>query len=229
MPDEPQSWADVYDRRARVFDNPLDICEFYCGEGHVAEDWLAGARDLITSALQLQPTDRVLEVGCGCGVIMQTLLGRAAEFTGDDPAASVLDKARSVLPDVRFEVGSAAALPFPDGAFDKAFSYQVFHYLGSFDTARAGILEMKRVVRPGGRILIGHVPNADREAEYQLQRRRRTFARQQTVEHNLRWLWYPPQFFEQLRGEFESVVIDTSERAFDPNYRWRMDVVLNVG
>ena len=228
MSDEPQSWAEVYDRRAKAFDNPLDICEFYCGEGHVAEDWLAGARDLIVNALQLQPTDKVLEVGCGCGVIMQTLLNRAAEFTGVDPAANVLEIARTAIPNARFEVGSAAALPFHDGSFDKAFSYQVFHYLGSFDTARAGILEMKRVVRSGGRILIGHLPNADREAEYQEQRRRRNFARQSTVEHNLRWLWYPPQFFDQFRDEFASVAIDTSERAFDPNYRWRMDVVLTV-
>ena len=228
MSDEPQSWAEVYDRRAKAFDNPLDICEFYCGEGHVAEDWLAGARDLIVNALQLQPTDKVLEVGCGCGVIMQTLLNRAAEFTGVDPAANVLEKVQTAIPNARFEVGSAAALPFHDGSFDKAFSYQVFHYLGSFDTARAGILEMKRVVRSGGRILIGHLPNTDREAEYQEQRRRRNFARQSTVEHNLRWLWYPPQFFDQFRDEFASVAIDTSERAFDPNYRWRMDVVLTV-
>jgi SAM-dependent methyltransferase len=228
MPDEPQSWADVYDRRAQVFDNPLDICEFYCGEGHVAENWLAGARDLIVNALQLQPTDRVLEVGCGCGVVMQTLLGRAAEFTGVDPAAKVLEKARATIPNARFEVSSAAALPFPGGTFDKAFSYQVFHYLGNFETARAAILELKRVVRPGGRILIGHLPNADREAEYQAQRQQRTFARQHAVEHNLRWLWYPPQFFEQFRDEFASLVIDTAEKAFDPNYRWRMDVVLTV-
>ena len=228
MPDEPQSWAEVYDRRAKVFDNPLDICEFYCGEGRVAEDWLVGVRDLIVSSLRLQPTDRVLEVGCGCGVIMKSLLDRAAEFTGIDPAENVLEKARTAIPDARFVAGSGAAQPFPDSSFDKAFSYQVFHLLGSFETARGTLLELKRVVRHGGRILIGQVPNADREAEYQEERRQRTFSRQQTVEHNLRWLWYPPQFFDQFRGEFASVVIDTAEHAFDPNYRWRMDVVLTV-
>ncbi|MFN8710299.1 MAG: class I SAM-dependent methyltransferase [Planctomyces sp.] len=223
-----RSWADLYDRRAELFENPLDICEFYVGDRHTNDDWFRAAGDHISSAIQLSSTDNVLEIGCGCGVIMKSLMSRGGRFTGVDPARKVLAKAAESIPDASFFCASVDQLPFPNQTFDKAFSYQVFHYLGDLETASRGIQEIRRVVRPGGRIMIGQIPDASREADYQEHRKQRGFSRPEQIEHQLRWLWYPPEFFDQFRNDFQEVVIDQSVPEFDPIYRWRMDVLLTV-
>jgi ubiquinone/menaquinone biosynthesis C-methylase UbiE len=54
-------------------------------------------------------------------------------------------------PWVRFEMGEATQLPFPDGVFDAAISVQVYEYVREVDAALA---EMFRVLRPGGRAAV---------------------------------------------------------------------------
>jgi ubiquinone/menaquinone biosynthesis C-methylase UbiE len=222
------SWAEVYDERARRFENPLDICEFYSGDRPCDEAWFRGACDLVADALELRPEDRVLEVGCGCGVLMSRLIERGGTFVGVDPAAAVLAKAASSVPRATFHQASAESLPEADAQFDKCYSYQVIHYFGDYEAAERAILEMRRVVKPGGRILLGQVPNAEMHDLYQERRRARSFARDGRVAHSLRWLWYSPEFFMGLRDRFSEVEVRRVEHEFDPIYRYRMDVVLVV-
>lgn len=221
-------WADVYSERARKYQNPLDVCEFYSGREHYSEEWFQQTANRIDEALNLQPRDRVLEVGCGCAVIMKHLLPRVAEFVGVDLSEGVLEIARRSLPGVAFHHASAAKLPFPDASFDKYFSYQSFHLFDTMDVGRAAIEEIRRVLRPGGRALIGQVPNADREEEYQQIRKSRSFQREQRVAHQLRWLWYPPSFFQQFAGQFSAIEIRQVATESDIASPFRMDVVLTV-
>ncbi len=221
-------WSEVYTERAREFANPLDVCEFYSGDQHYSQEWFQETAARIGESLCLEPQDRVLEVGCGCAIIMKYLLPRAKEFVGVDLSAGVLDLARQSLPHVSFQLASAADLPFADAAFDKCYCYQAFHYFDEFAVARQAVDEMRRVVRPGGRILIGQVPNVDFEAEYQQARRSRTFHREQRVQHDLRWLWYSPRFFDEFRDRFTTVEIRRLASDTDLASKYRMDVLLTV-
>jgi SAM-dependent methyltransferase len=97
--------------------------------------------------------DRVLDVGCGTGSLAFELPRAAgiAMVAGIDLTPGFIEfaRARNSDPRIRFELGDARDLPFPDNSFDRAFSLLVLHFLP--DAARA-VAEMRRVVRPGGTV-----------------------------------------------------------------------------
>jgi len=101
----------------------------------------------------LDPGDawRWLDVGCGSGAFTNMLVERYAPLSvhGIDPSEEQLAFARARVssPVVRFDVGGATAVPFPDDAFDAAVMPLVIFFVP--DPAK-GVAEMARVVRPGG-------------------------------------------------------------------------------
>lgn len=108
--------------------------------------------------LDLRAGDRVLDIGCGAGhltVDLSRAVGKEGLVIGLDPSGAMLDAARrrcSGCENVTFETGSAEAIPLEDGAVDKAVSLQVFEY---FDDIDRPLAEAFRVLRPGGRLVIG--------------------------------------------------------------------------
>jgi SAM-dependent methyltransferase len=93
----------------------------------------------------------VLDVGCGTGVLMAELARRGAEVTGVDSSTEMLAEARGRLgADVELRVGSAEALPFPDGRFERAVLRLVVHLV---DRGKA-LPELARVLSANGRAVI---------------------------------------------------------------------------
>ena len=91
---------------------------------------------------------RVLEAGCGTGLI----LGRVAEFAstavGIDLSPGMLQKAHER--GLRVANASITELPFADASFDVAYSFKVLAHIEAIEKA---LSEMARVVRPGGHVL----------------------------------------------------------------------------
>lgn len=110
--------------------------------------------------LALRPGQRLLDVGCGLGDAALALgvdLGADGEVVGVDGSGRMVAEARararaarSNCP-TRFAVGDALALDEPDDAFDAVRSERMLQWVE--DPARA-VLEMARVVRPGGRVCL---------------------------------------------------------------------------
>jgi SAM-dependent methyltransferase len=94
---------------------------------------------------------RVLDVGCGPGALTTELVRRvgAENVTAVDPSESFLRAARERHPGVTVAEATAEELPFAGAAFDQALAQLVVHFMTD---PVAGIREMKRVVRPGGRV-----------------------------------------------------------------------------
>jgi SAM-dependent methyltransferase len=113
--------------------------------------------------LQLAPHDRVVEVGFGGAVIVPQLLRGAAFVCGVDRSGDVVDAAGSRFADAvrgrraEFRVGTVENLPLPDAAFDKGFSVHTVYFWQSLG---AGSAEFARVLKPGGRIVLGFLPRA---------------------------------------------------------------------
>lgn len=103
---------------------------------------------------ELRPGMRLLDVGCGPGSITRGLAERLApgQVVGIDVSRETLEAARQDaaacgLDNLRYEEGSVYELPFPDASFDVAYAHQVLQHLRE---RGAALVEMLRVVRPGG-------------------------------------------------------------------------------
>jgi ubiquinone/menaquinone biosynthesis C-methylase UbiE len=106
--------------------------------------------------LDLQPGERVLDVGCGTGVFLPLLadaVGPAGQVTGIDHGAPFVEEARqrvAALTSVRVDAGDAYALPYASNAFDAVHCERLLMHL---DVPAAALREMQRVVRPSGRVV----------------------------------------------------------------------------
>jgi SAM-dependent methyltransferase len=100
----------------------------------------------------------VLEIGCGTGHWLALLGGRAA---GIDPSGRMIARAKAAAPAATLVRAAAERLPWKTGTFDRVFCINAAHHFQ--DRARA-IAETRRVLRPGGGVLIaGREPPSDEE------------------------------------------------------------------
>jgi ubiquinone/menaquinone biosynthesis C-methylase UbiE len=111
-------------------------------------------RQLVEQA-RIGPGQRVLDLGCGTATLSLLIKRRQpdAEVVGIDPDPAVLAIARAKAAGageaIALDEGSATALPYPDGSFDRVLSSLVFHHLTRADKFQAA-REVARVLRPGG-------------------------------------------------------------------------------
>jgi len=137
---------------AREYDRRMDVLLKTFG----ADD--STLREQLMTPLRLQPGARVLETGCGTCRDTLPLASRAARVVATDLSADMIRGGRSavarstVAERVRFCVSDAVALPFKTGAFDAAYH---FGGLNLFADIGRGLAEMARVVKPGGRVVVG--------------------------------------------------------------------------
>ena len=114
----------------------------------------------ISNLARFQPGETVLDVGCGTGTLAITAkqhTGSAGRVYGIDPGPKQIARARSKAARaglaIDFQVGMIERLAFPDQTFDLVLSTFMMHVLPD-DLKRAGLTEMARVLKPGGRVLV---------------------------------------------------------------------------
>ena len=134
---------------------------------------LAAVRDLVEPA----PGDRVLDLGSAGGAVTHFLSTFGCDATGVDAEPRAVELAATLFPQLRFEVADVAALPFPDGSFDKAVAADLVEHLEEEPFA-AMLAEAARVLVPGGTITI-YTPNARHPIEW-LKERDLVLARNET-------------------------------------------------
>ena len=110
--------------------------------------------------------DRVLDVGCGTGVLARAAaerVGRTGRVAGVDPNDAMLAVARRLGPDVAWKTGVAENLPYPDASFDGVVSQFALMF---FTDPHAAITEMARVLASGRRVAIATWASLDTTPGY---------------------------------------------------------------
>ena len=147
----------------------------------------------IVSLLQLRRWDRVLDLGCGTGVLTKLIADELDDTVGGvsvgiDAAAKMIRVARKKRENstCRFEVAAAEDLPFEDGSFDAVVSSLFFHHV-PLELKQEALSEAYRVLVPGGKLIIAdmHTP---------------TTWMGWVVSHVSRWFFLQPQIGENIRG-----------------------------
>lgn len=103
------------------------------------------------AALDLLAGERVLDVGAGTGISTAELARSGAYVVGSDISLGMLAAGRRARPRLPLLAGDALALPFPDATFD---AVAVSFALRNMVDPVAALRELRRVTRPGGRLVI---------------------------------------------------------------------------
>ncbi|MFZ5894830.1 MAG: class I SAM-dependent methyltransferase [Myxococcota bacterium] len=111
-------------------------------------------------ALDLKPTDSVLEIGFGHGRAIERAAKQLAngKITGIDFSETMVHMAtrrcRKFIEQgrVKIDLGDSARLPYPDSAFDKVYSVHTIYF---WPKPAEQLKEIHRVLRPGGRLVLG--------------------------------------------------------------------------
>lgn len=117
---------------------------------------MATRRAAVVEALAPRRGQRVLEAGCGAGLLLREIglaLGPHGLAAGVDISPDQIAAAARLcdgVPAVKPETGDIAALSYPEDVFDAAIAVQVIEYI---DDAGAALAEIGRVLKPGGRLL----------------------------------------------------------------------------
>lgn len=156
----------------------------------------------IVDALNAQPQQRVLDLGCGTGVLTRMIADKLDSSAGGfclgiDAAAkmiAVADKKRS-SPAGLFDVMAAENLVLEDNSFDAVVSSLFFHHV-PLDLKQKSLSEARRVLKPGGRLLIAdmHTPSTFFGA---------------VVSYSARWFFLQPEIAENIKGVLPELIAQT--------------------
>jgi ubiquinone/menaquinone biosynthesis C-methylase UbiE len=147
----PDVWTTVAELDTATQDRLADVLET-----RAADPQQQAIRRAFLAEIEFPAQARVLEVGCGTGVLTRLLAGapRVGSIVGVDPAPSLLRRARELtagLSGVEFRQADGRSLPFEDAAFDVVACDSALCHIPGPERALA---EACRVLRPGGRLAV---------------------------------------------------------------------------
>jgi ubiquinone/menaquinone biosynthesis C-methylase UbiE len=126
------------------------------GRGDEMEAHHSDITEQTLASMDIQPEDRILDLGCGTGWATRRMarLATAGEVIGLDVADEMLrraEQASSAFRNVRYVWGSAEKIPEADNAFNKVLSVESFYYYANQGKA---LDELRRVMSPGAKLFI---------------------------------------------------------------------------
>lgn len=164
-------------------------------------EFLHVAREIIR-LLDLRYGHDLLDVGCANGLMDILLSGCCRSVLAVEPLEELATLARKNLAyysNVRVQAGHGAAIPAGEGSFDRVLMLEVIQMI-ALDEARDVVHELRRVTRPGGRILFGNIPDSRRRDEFlgpylegvRLATHLSEEQKAEIIARNLKTTWYDP-------------------------------------
>ncbi len=100
------------------------------------------------------PREKVLDLGCGNGRLLQIFKEIDIDYTGVDSSEKLIEIAKKLYPNAKFQVADALHPPFPTNHFDKIYSVAVLHHIPSNQLRLEFLDGVKRVLKPDGLLIL---------------------------------------------------------------------------
>ncbi len=152
-------WQDRAVTRADLDKQPQDVAAMFDGVADrydLTNDVLSMGQDrrwrrAVVKAVALQPGDRLLDLAAGTATSSEPFADAGVRTVASDFSLGMLRVGHRRRPDLSMVAGDGTRLPFADGAFD---AVTISFGLRNIVDHQAGLAEMLRVTRPGGRLVV---------------------------------------------------------------------------
>lgn len=139
---QPADVASMFDRVAKRYDLLNDVLPL-----GLTRAW----RKQVSAAINPKPGERILDLAAGTGSSSRPLADAGAEVIAGDISEGMLAEGRRRQPDIDFRFADALELPFADDEFDVV---TISFGLRNVQNVNRALREMRRVTRPGGRLVV---------------------------------------------------------------------------
>lgn len=158
--------------------------------------------EYIANLIGLKSRDTLIELCCGNALILGQLADRCAKATGVDFSRILLEQAQEMFPNA-FEMlhGDVLEIDLPDNSEDVALIYFAIQHFNQKDAVRL-IQKTVNLLKPGGRLLVGDIPDASKLWQYLDKPEYRKDYIQRILEcRPMIGTWFDREFFEAV-GEY---------------------------
>ncbi|HYY49525.1 MAG TPA: class I SAM-dependent methyltransferase [Nitrososphaeraceae archaeon] len=155
---------------------------------------------VMSEYVDIRSDDVILDIGGNTGKVTEAYSNNCKEVVVLEPKRNVVEYGKSHRPNIKFVEGEAENIPLPDAYFDKVVASASFHHFSDHDKA---LEEMKRVLKPDGKIIILEIdPNT---------RRGECLKFCETVFHTGAKLYQPAQLSKKIQAHnLEVLSIDST-------------------
>lgn len=155
---------------------------------------------VMSEYVDIRSEDVILDIGGNTGKVTEAYSNNCKEVIVLEPKRNVVEYGKSRRPNIKFVEGEAENIPLPDAYFDKIVASASFHHFSDHDKA---LEEMKRVLKPDGKIIILEIDPNTRRGE------RLKFC--ETVFHTGAKLYQPAQLSKKIQAHnLEVLSIDST-------------------
>ncbi len=203
----PHLWNELWDERGESYpnDDPIKLDGFDQSFGTITPEALSTLVDGISGNLELRDDDRLLDLGCGAGMLLSRLTPRVQIAYGTDRSSGMIQRGHKISSGMTLMQAESTHLPFEAATFDKVLAHSVFQYFDSHDYAFNVLAELLRVSKPGSRMLIGDIMDAASKKEYLEERRLSVDANRRLWKSSIEppeHLYYCKHFFVEFASRY---------------------------
>jgi cyclopropane fatty-acyl-phospholipid synthase-like methyltransferase len=156
------NWKEFWESYAKNQDNPHVQVGRTVSNQAISADILPYIQQDILDKLSLQPTDRLLDICCGNGMLTHHLAQHCAEVTAIDLSEAQISYANThyAHPHIQYIAADVLQYPFDTLAkYDKILLYFSFQYFDTYEKGQYIISQLLNKLEKGGILLIGDVPD----------------------------------------------------------------------
>ena len=213
----------------------FDLYDLLKLDGHISDTGAYDVKlwnDLISKIKEyasLNSDSKILEVGCGAGALLWCL--KDFNIYGIDRSEKLLGVAKKVMKNGEFHIADASTIPFEDSYFDVVLSHSCFYYFSDKKYMFDVIVEIARILKKGGRLILTDLLDKSKEEEFKNLRIAKLGKKEYDrlyggkKNKNLEHLYVTKKYMNELLNEsFENIFFTSGDRRGEESDDYKFNV-----